>query len=454
LMTRSLSEIAAAVGGTLSGQDARVSAVVTDSRQATPGSLFVALKGERFDGGNFVEDAFARGASGVIARAGAEAPTGPSVLVGSTAEALMRLAAHERSATGAKVVAITGANGKTTTKDLAAAIFSRTMKVHANPQSFNNEVGLPVTLLTSPPDVQVIIAEMGARHVGDVATLCAIARPDIVVVTNIGLAHVEIFGSWEAIVEAGAEPVEALERSGLAVLNVDDPVVRGYSERTRARVVSFGRSKDADVCAENVDLDADGIASFDLVSRGARARVRSPVPGEHIVSDALAAAACGLEFEVPLSDIADGLASALLSRWRMETSRTAGGVRVINDAYNANPESMAAALKTARRVAGDSRLVAVLGSMAELGDLSEREHDRIGELAARIRVDRLVVVGVEARPIALAAVREGMLHSDVNVYDDVDGAIADVRAHAEPGDVVLCKASRVCRLERVAEALT
>ena len=449
---RPLSDVARAVDGLLVGGDAEITSVVTDSRSAGPGSLFVALPGERTDGGLFVPEAFEHGAAGALVRDGAEAP-GPSVFVRSTGDAFLQLAADERLRMTARVVGVTGANGKTSTKDLTAAVAGTTCITHASPGSFNNEVGLPVTMLGARPDVEVVIAELGARRKGDVTRLCEIAQPDIVVVTNVGVAHLEIFGSWDAIVEASAEPVDAIEAGGVAVLNADDPVVASFAERCRGRVVTYGTVIGADVRAVDVSLDAGGRSAFTLIRGADRAPVRLAVPGEHMVSNALAAAAVGLELGVPLATAAEALGRANVSRWRMESFTTPSGIRVLNDSYNANPESMAAALKTARWMAGDARCIAVLGAMAELGPIADREHERVGELAARMRIDRVVVVGLDASLIATAAEREGVEPENVVAYEGIDQALADVIDHAHPGDLVLCKASRVAGLERLAEAL-
>jgi UDP-N-acetylmuramoyl-tripeptide--D-alanyl-D-alanine ligase len=417
-----------------------------------PGALFIALPGERVDGGRFVPEAFAKGATGVLVRDGLDVD-GPAVSVRSTGEALMMLARDERSRTDARVVAITGANGKTSTKDMTAAVLSSAYRTHASPESFNNEIGLPVTLLGAAPDTQVIVAEMGARHVGDVAILCDIARPDIVVVTNVGLAHLEIFGTWERIVEASAEPIDALPASGVAVLNADDRIVAGYASRCDGRVIAFGVSSGAEVRAEAVALGSDGCAAFALTHATGRAGVTLAVPGEHMVSNSLAAAAVGIALDVPVEVCAEALSRTTVSPWRMETFTTPDGIRVVNDAYNANPESMAAALRTARWMAGEGHLLAVLGTMAELGPVAFEEHERVGELAARIRVDRLITVGPSARTIAEAGVREGVEPANVACYEEPDEALEDVRRSARPGDLVLFKGSRVAGLERLAEAL-
>ena len=449
---RLMSDVARAVDGLFLGDDVVVTTVCTDSRLATPGSLFVALPGEHTDGGLFVPEAFHLGAAGALVRDGLRVE-GPSVSVRSTNEALIRLATDERRRSGATVVGVTGANGKTSTKDMTAAVLARRFRTHASPESFNNEVGLPVTLLTAPADTEVVVAEMGARRKGDVTLLCEIARPDVVVVTNVGVAHLEIYGSWEAIVEASAEPIDALGPDGVGVLNADDQVVAGYAARSDGRVVTFGMSASADVRAEGVWLDAEGFAAFDVAAGDARARVALSVAGEHMVSNALASIAVGLALGVELETAAAAVSGATVSHWRMETFTTGDGVRVVNDAYNANPESVAAALKAARWMARDARLIAVLGTMAELGPIADEEHERLGDLAARLRVDRVIAVGDWAEQIATASVREGVEPGNVAAYERPEDALDDVRAHARAGDVVLFKASRVAGLERLAEAL-
>ena len=449
---RRLSEVARAVEGSLEGDDVEVRSVSTDSRELIAGSLFIALSGDRTDGHRFVERAFTGGAAAAIVDAPIDVK-GPVVRVDSTAEALLRLAADERRSMAATVVGITGANGKTSTKDLTHAIAKTRFRVHASPGSFNNEVGLPLTLLGAPPDTEVLVAEMGARRLGDVKLLSGVARPDVAVVTNVGLAHMDVFGSWASIVEASAEPIDALGPEGLAILNADDPIAIAYGDRCPGRVVTFGCRAHVDVRAEDVSLGPDGRASFRLVTQGAEVPITLAVPGEHMVSNALAAVAVGCELGVPLDDAALALAGAGVSRWRMETFTTAAGVRVLNDAYNANPESTAAALRTARWMAGEGHLIAVLGEMAELGPISEDEHDRVGELAARIRVDRLITVGGAAVVIARAAIREGMEPADVAIYDTPDEALDDIRRSAAPGDLIVFKGSRLAGLETVAEAL-
>ena len=451
MMPRALTAIAREVDGRLDGPDADATHVVIDSREATPGALFVALPGERTHGSRFVADAFAAGAVGAVVPDGTPCE-GPAIAVASTGEALLRLGSAERHHIPT-CVGITGANGKTSTKDMTAAVVSTGLRVHASPGSFNNEIGLPMTLLGAPGGTEVVVAELGARRKGDVTMLCEVARPEVVVVTNVGVAHLEIFGSWEAIVEASAEPVDAVPSSGWAVLNADDRVVAGYRSRCPGRVMTFGVHTEADVRATDVSVGADGTASFMLHAGDERASVTLRVPGEHMVPNALASVAVGSILGVPVQDAAEAVGAATISRWRMETFTTADGVRVVNDAYNANPESMAAALKAARIMARGSRLIAVLGHMAELGPIAAEQHERLGELAARLPVDRLIAVGEAAEPIAVAGLREGVEPANVAAYQNPDGVLDDLREHARPGDVVLFKGSRIAGLEKLAEAL-
>jgi len=366
----------------------------------------------------------------------------------------MDLARVERSALGAVVIGVTGSTGKTTTKDFIAAVLSRRFRTVASAASFNNEVGLPLTLLRSDLDTQVVVCEMGARGPGHIRILCEVARPSIGVVTNVGVAHMELFGSPEALRAAKAELPEALPPDGSAVLNADDPVVRSYAERTAARTVLYGSSRDAAVRAEEISIDRrSGRAAFDLVIEGERARVRLPVPGEHIVPDAVAAAAAGWVLGVGIEDTAAAVAAAEMSAGRMEVLDGPEGVRIVDDAYNANPTSMAAALRAAQWMADQGRCIAVLGHMAELGPIAQDEHRRIGELVARLGIDQLVTVGPEADGIAVGAGREGVEPERIHRTADGDQAVEVVRTLLRPGDVVLVKASRVARLDRVARRL-
>jgi UDP-N-acetylmuramoyl-tripeptide--D-alanyl-D-alanine ligase len=350
-------------------------------------------------------------------------------------------------------VGITGSTGKTCTKDMTAAVLRHRFDVVASPASFNNEVGLPLTLLEADDRTEAVVCEMGSRGPGHIRRLCDVARPSVGVVTNVGVAHMELFGSPEVLRDAKAELPESLTAEGTAVLNADDPVVRAFADRTAARVVLFGAGAAADVSAAGVTIgQGTGLASFVLRTPDGSAPVRLAVPGEHMVPDALAAAAAGWALGVPAEECADGLATASVSAGRMEVTE-AGGIRILNDAYNANPVSMAAALRAARSMAGRGRCIAVLGPMAELGPIAAEEHERIGGLAARLGIDVLVVVGPEASLISAGARRAGLPPDGLIDCVDRDHATELLRSMVRPGDLVLVKASRVAGLDRVAGSL-
>jgi UDP-N-acetylmuramoyl-tripeptide--D-alanyl-D-alanine ligase len=447
-----LSSIATVTGGRLLGDDPEVSRVAVDSRHVRPGDLFVALSGEHADGHEFLRQAFDAGAAGAVVQREGNV-SGPVVIVHDTGRALLDLAAEERRGLEATVVGITGSTGKTSVKDLTAAVLSTRFRVHASPRSFNTEVGVPITLLTAGGDVDVVVCEMGSRGLGHITILTDAAQPHVGVVTNVGLAHMEMFGSRQAVADAKAELVESLPEDGIAVLNADDSVVREFDRRTRARVLRFGTAPDADVRGEELTLDHDGRASFTMVTPAGTERVELAVAGEHMAWNALAAAACGIGMELSAGECAAGLKEARVSPWRMEVLKARSGLRVLNDAYNANPSSMAAALRAARVMAGDGRCVAVLGEMAELGSIAPEEHARIGELVARLRIDRLVTVGEAADAIAVSAVREGVEPDRVTRCTTVEEAMEAVLADVRPDDLVLVKASRAVGLERLAERL-
>jgi UDP-N-acetylmuramoyl-tripeptide--D-alanyl-D-alanine ligase len=455
----SLDDVARAIGGVrrARGDALQVWGAAVDSRRTRRGDLFFALPGPGAGGYLYVGDALARGAHGAVvsrARRGDGLDDRSLIEVDDTGAALMGLARHERRHLPATVIGITGSTGKTCTKDFVAAVLAERFRVVASEGSFNNEVGLPLTVLGANAGTEALVCEMGSRGTGHIRLLCEIARPEVGVITNVGEAHMELFGSRAVLREAKAELVEALPPAGTAVLNADDGTVAGLRERTPARTIMFGTDPSADVRAEAVTMDGrTGQASFDLVLPTGAARVTLPTPGEHMVPNALAAAAVGWAFELPALEVATSLSSARISPGRMETFETPDGLRVVNDAYNANPTSMAAALRAARWMAGGGRCVAVLGYMAELGPIEAEEHLRVGKLVARLGIEGLVVVGEEARLIARGAEREGVEPERIAECGTVEQAALAARRLAGPGDLVLVKASRMARLERVAEVL-
>jgi UDP-N-acetylmuramoyl-tripeptide--D-alanyl-D-alanine ligase len=445
-----LAEVADAVGGELHDvADPRVPVtgdVELDSRRIRPGGLFVALAGERVDGHEHAAGAVGAGAVGVLAAR----PVGvPAVVVPDVPAALADLArAVLDRLPDVTVVGLTGSSGKTSTKDLVAQLLAELGPTVAPPGSFNNELGHPYTVLRSTVDTRYLVLEKSARGIGHVAWLTRIARPRIGVVLNVGTAHLGEFGSRENIALAKGELVEALPADGVAVLNADDPLVLAMADRTAARVVTVGLADTADVRAVDVTQDERGTPSYELVTAAGSVPVTLSVHGEHQVGNSLAAAAVALELGMPLPALADALGRArALSRWRMEVTERPDGVLVVNDAYNANPESMAAALRALSTMARGRRSWAVLGEMAELGASAADAHRRVGELTAELGVDRVVLVGPGAQRL-YAGAREGAVH-----VDDADAAIALLRAQLRPEDVVLVKASRSAGLERVALAL-
>jgi len=446
-------EVAEICDGRIDGADpdADVTSVVVDSRAASHGSLFFALPGEHADGHAFARDALKRGAVAVVARADAGG-IGPAVRVDDPRDAMGSLATLVRSRLHATTIAITGSSGKTGTKDLTAAACASERRTVAAAASYNNEIGVPLTIFGADEETEILVIEVGSRGIGHIASLAPMIHPDVAVVTNIGPAHIGMFGSLENTAIAKGELVEALSNEGTAVLNADDARVDALSGRTRAHVVRFGRAASADVRAEGVSLDTDARASFTLVAGDERAAVTLGIPGEHMVSNALAAAAAARAAGVSLLGAADGLARAHGSAWRMEV-HDVGGHRILNDAYNANPDSMAAALKTLVAMSRGRPSWAVLGPMAELGDETTPAHDRVGRLAVRLGVTHLVTVGEDARAIHEAARLEGMFGGEAIFAASIEDAIAVLRARMEPDAVVLVKASRAAGLERLARAL-
>ena len=442
----SLSEVAAAVGGTVAG-DAAVTVTapaVLDGRHAEPGGLFVAFAGEHADGHDYAEQA---GHAGAVAVLGSRPTALPTVVVADAQAALQALAAHvhARLRDGLTVVGVTGSQGKTSTKDLVGAVLAGTAPTIAAFGSHNNELGVPITMLRADRTTRFLALEMGARRVGDIAALAALAGPDIAVVLNVGQAHLTFFGSREGIAEAKGELVRGLAPGGTAILNADDSRVLAMRALTEGPVLTFGRAEDADVRVLDLTLDRLGRPAFTLRTAESSVAVALPLIGAHQAHNASAAAAVGLAAGIPLDVAAAALATASLSKWRMELRDLPGGVTLLNDSYNANPDSARASLDALAAIEGKCR-IAVLGDMLELGDESEAEHRAVGEYATT-RADIVVAVGEEARPIAEGAGARGVALAD-------NAAAVDwLRGHLAAGDVVLVKGSRAARLDEVAGAL-
>ncbi|MCM3883763.1 UDP-N-acetylmuramoyl-tripeptide--D-alanyl-D-alanine ligase [Frankia sp. R82] len=470
MIALTLAEVAAATGGRLdSGADpaASVCAVTVDSRHVGPGTLFVAIVGERVDGHDFAATAIAAGAPAVLATRSVDVP---SVLVVDPLAALAALAAAVRERSRATVVAVTGSAGKTTTKDLLADLLTELGPTVWPPGSFNNEIGLPLTLLRTEADTAFVVLEMGARGLGHIAALCAVARPSVGAVLNVGSAHIGEYAAGRAGI-AQAKGELAASATDAVILNADDPLVAAMASRAHpgATVITFGLAADppgsaVDVRAAEVRVDAAGRASFVLVAEGERHPVTLGLIGAHQVPNALAAAAVALRLGLPAARVAATLTAARpRSRWRMEVTPTGAGVTVVNDAYNANPESMRAALHTLVGMRGSGRSFAVLGGMGELGVAADEAHEDLGRLAVNLGVDRLIAVGTPARRVHRAAADtlaadDALAAGDGDVRSstwvaDADEAVAAVVAQARAGDVVLVKASRSYGLERVAQGV-
>jgi UDP-N-acetylmuramoyl-tripeptide--D-alanyl-D-alanine ligase len=460
VITLTLEEVAGIVGGAVVDAPGGVEVTAPaflDSRNPLPGGLFVAFEGERVDGHDFAPAAVRGGAAAVLGR---RATGAPSVLVADTRAALQELArvvlARRRERRRPlTVVAVTGSQGKTTAKDMLARVLADGAPTVATAGSFNNELGLPLTVLGLDEHTRYLVLEMGARGVGHLAELCAIAPPDVSLVLNVGKAHIGEFGSQAQIAVAKGELVEALRPDGSAVLNLDDPLVAAMADRTTAHVRTFGRSGASGVRLGEVHLDDVGRPSFDLTHEDAVEHVSLRLLGEHQALNAAAVTATALAAGRPFAEIAASLRSIdHLSRWRMQLLERPDGLVVVNDAYNANPDSMRAALQTLARMGRSGRrTVAVLGEMRELGDDAGEEHRQVGLLADRLAIDVVVVVGADARGVYDALVEMRGQDERTRHVDTTTQAGEWLRENVAGSDVVLIKASRGGRLERVADML-
>jgi UDP-N-acetylmuramoyl-tripeptide--D-alanyl-D-alanine ligase len=481
----SAAEIATVTGGTVTGgtagqaADARVTGpVVIDSRQVTPGALFAALPGEHVDGHDYAGTAAGQGAAAILAtRPLPEVPV-PVIVVADVTAALGMLAkAVLRRLPGATVIGITGSSGKTSTKDLTAQVVERLGPTIAPADSLNNEIGLPLTVLRADSSTKYLVLEMSARGIGHIAYLTGIAPPRIAAVLNVGRAHAGEFGSIDAVAKAKGEIVEALPAAaagGVAVLNADDPNVAAMASRTSARTVftstgftstgftstgttSAGPGRAADLKATGVSLDDLGRASFTLHAGGGSAPVTLRVHGRHHVANALAAAAVAAELGMDTCAIAEALSAATArSKKRMELHERPDGVLVVNDAYNANPDSTRAALEALGHLTSEGtgrRGIAVLGYMAELGDIATKSHAEAGRLAAEHGAAVIVAVGDGAAPVLDGARSADGWQGEAVAAGDPKAAVAELRNRLRPGDVVLVKASKAAGLWEVADGL-
>lgn len=460
MIALSLAEIAAALGGTVTGADDSIivsGSVETDSRLVTPGSIFFALSGETTDGSLFAPAAVDNGAALIVSAEALDLPVA-QIVVADPLAALGILAhyvvARVRALGTLRVVGITGSNGKTTTKNMLRAILSAQGPTVAPQGSYNNQVGAPYTMLLIDEQTRFLVVEMGASAVGDIARMVAMVVPDISVVLKVGMAHAGEFGGIDETQKAKSEIVTSLPATATAVLNHDDHRVAAMAAMTAARPVWFGLDAEASIRAEELRATSAGTV-FTLVAGQQRREVTLRILGEHHVMNALAAITVALELGVPLDDAVEALGTIeRAERWRMEVLHPGGGITVINDAYNASPDSTAAALKTlAQIVTPGERSVAVLGEMNALGEYADEEHDRIGRLIVRLNIQKLVVIGHRARHIHNAAGLEGSWDGESVLVETDDEAYDLLRDELRAGDVVLVKSSNAAGLRHLGDRL-
>ncbi len=438
-----------AKGRLLSGSaSALVSNVCTDSRALKAGDLFIALSGENFDGHTFVAEAAKLGACGaIVSIVPAGLPADFVVIeVADPVQALQSLAGAYRATLSLRVFCITGSNGKTSTKDITASVLGQRLRVTKTLGNLNNHLGLPLTLLRADSTHEAGVFEIGMNHPGEIAPLAALARPDVAIITNVGSAHIEFMGTRDAICLEKGALAEAVGESGTVILCADDDFTPRIARRTRAKVITAGLSG-GDVRATDLVSLSTG-TKFRLHSTGQSVEAELPVPGEHMVRNALLACAAGLSSGLTLEDCAAGLRTLELTKGRL-TQKTIGGIQLLDDTYNANPESMSAALVTLARMPVAGRRIAVLGRMGELGHEAESGHRSVGEVAGREHISTLITVGEEARWIADSAEAAGVAQVlRVANPDDATAALHDI---ARPGDAVLVKGSRSARMERIVQ---
>ena len=447
-------DIVRATQGALVGGDlgVPVTGVSIDSRSIGVGEAFFAIKGHRLDGHAYLGEAAGRGSACLVVH---ELPDDlpanvPLVLVHDTTKALGRMAGWHRAKFSIPVVAVTGSNGKTTTKELVAAVLNVRWNTLKPEGSFNNQWGLPLTLLSLGPEHGALVVELGTNQPGEIAALTALAAPTVGVVTVVAAVHTEFLGSIEGVREEKAALVRALPADGVAVLNADDARVAGMARDTRARVVTYGTGARADVRAVTDLVDAADGLSFTIEHGGRRQPVKVGLSGRHNLPNVLAAAGAGIAVGLTLDEIATGLATARPAKGRC-VWRMAGGVRLLDDTYNANPESVRAALDTVKAHRDDARVVAVLGDMLELGGIAEDAHRAIGAYAAASGVDMLVGLGRQARTLLDAARAAGI--GETHHTETFEDTVAFLLKELVPGDLVLVKGSRGMRMERIVDAL-
>ena len=470
-MKMQVSEIAQTIGGEMYGEDLllrhTVEEIVWDSRKVQPGNVFVAMPGEHVDGNDYIGMAVQKGAGAIIctrqpsssALAIAGEFTCPVFVVDDGVEALELLAGYWRDKIHAVVIGVTGSTGKTSTKDFLKSVLSQRFKTCATFGNFNNEIGVPATVLSAEEDTEILIVELGMRGLHQIEKLCSFVKPNIGVITNIGVSHLELLGTRENIAQAKSELLQALPSAGLAVLNADDeytPLVieDGRVKERGLNLRTYGFAEDATVRAGEPDFDLGACARFEILVQDAEPfAAKLEVPGRHNVSNALAAATVGLYLGLTAEEISAGLASYHPSGMRLEIIHSHEGVTIVNDAYNANPDSMRASLDTIGNMECKGRRIAVLGDMGELGNNEYQLHIDVGSYAAKAKIDLLVCVGTLA-----VGIKSGALAADMDVdkivsFATVDEALEFLNRNLKSGDLLLVKASRFMQMERIVKGV-
>ncbi|MGD0152665.1 MAG: UDP-N-acetylmuramoyl-tripeptide--D-alanyl-D-alanine ligase [Thermacetogeniaceae bacterium] len=450
-------EIATAMNGRLlqGNPETVVDGIAIDSRKAERGQLFFAFPGSESDGHLYIDDALSRGAAAAVISRQVSVDSGqPLIMVADPFQALQALARYYRQLFTLPVVAVTGSTGKTTTKDLIAGVLGISLRVLKTEGNQNNEIGLPLTLMRLDRGYGAMVLEMAMRGPGEIAALCQLSQPQIGVITNIGMTHLERLGSQQAIAEAKGELLDALPPEGCAVLNGEDGWQRQLARKCRCDVIFYGPGPEWPVNASDIVMNGLRGSEFLLHTPLGEAQCQLPLPGRHNVSNALAAAAVGSRFGLPPEQIARGLGAASLTGMRLEIKRGIAGSTIIDDTYNASPASVKAALRLLADVPDRGRAIAVLGDMYELGAATEAGHRSVGECAAALQVDYLCTVGGLAREIAIGARAAGLPDGQIGVFSDNQAVIAFMGELVKSGDVILVKGSRGARMEQIVASLS
>jgi len=448
--------IEATKGVLVSGSvDTEVLRVSTDSRKIAEGDLFIALEGQRFDGHDYVQAAFEAGASAVLIHRDLEAkPEGTVIKVENTLAALRDLAGCYREKFHIPFVGITGSVGKTSTKDMVACVLAQEYRVLKTEGNFNNEIGLPLTILNLESYHQAAVIEMGMSGFGEISRLTAITRPDIAIITNIGVSHIEKLGSRQNILKAKMEILEGLKEKGLVILNGDDKLLYGLKDLLKFRMVFYGTDENCDYQAYNIHTAGEAGTSFEITIGNEDYKVFVPAPGVHNVYNALAAIAAGLELGIPMNKIVAGIASFVPGNMRMNIINH-GGLKIINDAYNASPQSMEAAISVLKDISmGNRRTVAVLGDMLEMGEWAYDAHYNVGRYAALKGIDYIFTVGSHGKAIAKGALESGFDADRLFSFDDNASLKSFLEGFVKNGDIVLVKGSRGMKMEEIIHRLT